>query len=1220
MLWPVMTENFTGILDLTELEPGLHTISEMSQPDWMLKDIRCEGAIESPVMIGTDDVFTEGDEEISIELAPNEHNQYIEDVPPPSEGPSITIIKETMGLDGLFEYSHMPPTMVDGTVPDMPLLIIETSDFYGMITLSDLEPGLHTISELSQPDWMLVDIICSGANDSIVTIGTDDLFTEGDEGVSIELVADEHITCTFVNFNENTIPPPLRPMGSITIIKETIGADGVFQYSHMSPTMVDGTVPEDMPLLELQTSEIQPDWTLIDIQCDGATDSLVMIGTDDLFTEGDEAVSIELAPGEQLTCTFVNLSEHDAPPPLPVGSITIIKETIDADGTFHFMHISPSGIEVDMPFPPSLVIDTMSYSGTLTLPNLEPGSHIISEAMDPSWELVDISCTGAVQSVVMTGEEMIAAELVMPGDGSMIGESAISIDLVPEEHIICTFVNQYIEDVPPPTEGASITIIKETLGSDGAFQFMHMPPTMVNMGDIEQPLYTIETENNGGMFTLTDLEPGPHTIKELEQPGWRLDDIFCTGEVHSMIMADGDDGTFAPMPHSVTVDLHPDEHVTCSFINIDLNGEPAPPDDPDRDGIPSPMEDVDGDGDFTNDDTDLDGTPDFLDFDDDNDGVPTLEEGQQDEDEDGIPDYRDFMGTFTLIKEALGEDDEFTFDMLLGSPVTFSLSTVNGIATEVFEVVPGLEIQDIEISEMPKDGWMLADIYCDGNQYTDIQISDNRVRIAELYPGEDITCIFVNEFDEPIEEGGIVTYFVGAYSVPCLDENLDEDLDEDMTACLMIRNDLDEQWRSFYGEIDGFVHEEGVEYELLVLEEPGEDGTEMEHTLVEIVNSVGVSIDDTTTESGSITLIKESVGSDGAFQYMHIAPMQELTLSDLEMGQHEIFELPQPGWKLTDITCTGAVNSEIMIGDNDLFELGDRGVSILLADGEEIICTFVNEDTSGQPAEPGDLDRDKIPDYLEDLDEDGDPSNDDTDGDGTPDYLDFDDDNDGIPTREERRKDKDRDGIPDYRDFLGSLTLIKETVGGDDEFVFPYVLGTPDVLTLTTTDGIDQHRFEVIPGLAMQDIAVAEEPKEGWTLTDIQCKGAKYTEINIMSDRVVIDQLHPGEDITCVFTNVRDGNLDEAQIVPYFVAPYRESCEGVAMTECLLVRTDPNEPWSLFHDEIEGFRHREGFEYEIMVLEEPRPNAPADASNIQSRPEDGGITMVMVSQIGNNPT
>ena len=62
-----------------------------------------------------------------------------------------------------------------------------------------------------------------------------------------------------------------------------------------------------------------------------------------------------------------------------------------------------------------------------------------------------------------------------------------------------------------------------------------------------------------------------------------------------------------------------------------------------------------------------------------------------------------------------------------------------------------------------------------------------------------------------------------------------------------------------------------------------------------------------------------------------------------------------------------------------------------------------------------DHDRDGVASLLEDLDGDGDLFNDDTDGDGLPNFSDADDDGDGRLTKDELG-DKNEDGIPDYLD------------------------------------------------------------------------------------------------------------------------------------------------------------------------------------------------------------
>ncbi len=73
-------------------------------------------------------------------------------------------------------------------------------------------------------------------------------------------------------------------------------------------------------------------------------------------------------------------------------------------------------------------------------------------------------------------------------------------------------------------------------------------------------------------------------------------------------------------------------------------------------------------------------------------------------------------------------------------------------------------------------------------------------------------------------------------------------------------------------------------------------------------------------------------------------------------------------------------------------------------------------------------DNDGIPADLEDINNDGDLTNDDTDNDSIPNYLDSDDDGDNIPTINEKpdpnndgilsdAQDTDQDGIPDYLDI-----------------------------------------------------------------------------------------------------------------------------------------------------------------------------------------------------------
>lgn len=103
------------------------------------------------------------------------------------------------------------------------------------------------------------------------------------------------------------------------------------------------------------------------------------------------------------------------------------------------------------------------------------------------------------------------------------------------------------------------------------------------------------------------------------------------------------------------------------------------------------------------------------------------------------------------------------------------------------------------------------------------------------------------------------------------------------------------------------------------------------------------------------------------------------------------------------------------------------------------ILTFDDEDGVDEVVDDTiDNDEDGVPDYYdndddndgvltidEDIDGDGDPTNDNTDGDELPNYLDPDDDNDGTNTFfESITDDTDEDGLVDYLDADNSFPIV----------------------------------------------------------------------------------------------------------------------------------------------------------------------------------------------------
>ena len=85
----------------------------------------------------------------------------------------------------------------------------------------------------------------------------------------------------------------------------------------------------------------------------------------------------------------------------------------------------------------------------------------------------------------------------------------------------------------------------------------------------------------------------------------------------------------------------------------------------------------------------------------------------------------------------------------------------------------------------------------------------------------------------------------------------------------------------------------------------------------------------------------------------------------------------------------------------------------------------------------------------------------------------------------------------------------------------------------------------------------------------------------------------PGADQTEQFS---PSNAVEKTI---YIGPVLVDCEGVAPQKCMLVRENPQDEYTLFYDQIEGFDYEEGFEYKLVVVEETVENPPADASSIK---------------------
>ncbi len=66
-----------------------------------------------------------------------------------------------------------------------------------------------------------------------------------------------------------------------------------------------------------------------------------------------------------------------------------------------------------------------------------------------------------------------------------------------------------------------------------------------------------------------------------------------------------------------------------------------------------------------------------------------------------------------------------------------------------------------------------------------------------------------------------------------------------------------------------------------------------------------------------------------------------------------------------------------------------------------------------------------------------------------------------------------------------------------------------------------------------------------------------------------------------------------------YVGPELVDCTGVGPQKCMKVKENPEDEYTLFYDQIEGFNYEQGYEYELVIREEQVENPPADASSIR---------------------
>ena len=147
----------------------------------------------------------------------------------------------------------------------------------------------------------------------------------------------------------------------------------------------------------------------------------------------------------------------------------------------------------------------------------------------------------------------------------------------------------------------------------------------------------------------------------------------------------------------------------------------------------------------------------------------------------------------------------------------------------------------------------------------------------------------------------------------------------------------------------------------------------------------------------------------------------------------------------------------------------------------------------------------------------------------------------------------------------------------NDTYTDRYVTDMPSTLTSITMDGvykgIDRYGGDAAAPEALQELEIMIDTllnTEQWT-------GSAPPEVMVVGGPPPF--------------------LEGVEKVIY-VGPEQVDCEGVAPQKCLLVKENLADDYSYFYDQIMDFDYEPGFEYELLILEIPVENPPADGSSL----------------------
>lgn len=350
-------------------------------------------------------------------------------------------------------------------------------------------PGNYSVSEIVPSGWDLTSLICDDENSgaSVVAGAT----------ANINMEANETVKCTFTNTKR----------GLITVAKDAINNDAqdfefTNNFSNDNPAIFYLDDDSNGALPKLRTFEVLPGeyWVSEEAVAGWQQESATC-------DNGDTIDSINVEPGENITCEFVNEK---------YAKIILVKNTIGGDDTFDFDAMG-DGLPVD--------IDLTTANGTASqaFENLDQdNTYSIAENVPTNWNLTSAICTGD-------------------------GNTPDKITPEPGETVTCTFTN---------TKKSNLTVVKKVINDNGGIKTVDDFGINFSGGALNFDAgVSLGSTTTYTSQTLT-VNPGSHNLFENDVFGY-TEGVWDCGAV-------GAGGI------STVVSLAPGENKTCTIINDDV--------------------------------------------------------------------------------------------------------------------------------------------------------------------------------------------------------------------------------------------------------------------------------------------------------------------------------------------------------------------------------------------------------------------------------------------------------------------------------------------------------------------------------------------------------------------------------------------------------------------------------------------------------------------------